>query len=236
VILIKRASLANQAGSRNIHDYRMLYSLRQHFWPVLCQKLWHYSNMCIHNDYFVNKLLTFVFQNISIVMHCNSILKKILFLILHLHIITWKRQEQGPLFQVRRGPKEFLKRHCRRQTDVLFPSRPRTISWSRPTFLQFPIFPKRDRHSAVKLHAHTICLGAVNVRTHHEEVSVTWRTRKLTHFRIHAFYLQCPSISSRMQQPHSLYYLLQPFKAQWLTICTTYFNNQYFCILYLCVS
>jgi hypothetical protein len=55
---------------------------------VTCQKLWHYSNMCINNDYIVNKLSTFVFQNISIVIHCNSILNEILFLILHLHIIT----------------------------------------------------------------------------------------------------------------------------------------------------
>jgi hypothetical protein len=93
-------------------DYRILYSLRKHLWPVLCQKLWHYSDMCINNDYFVNKLSTFVFQNISIVIHCNSILNEILFLILHLCIITWKWQEQGPLFQVRRGPKEFLQLHC----------------------------------------------------------------------------------------------------------------------------
>jgi hypothetical protein len=112
IILIKRASLANQDGSHNIHDYRMLYSLRQHLWPVLCQKLWHYSNMCINNDYMVNKLSAFVFQNISIIIHCNSILNEILFMILHLHIITWEWQEQGPLFQVCQGPKEFLKHHC----------------------------------------------------------------------------------------------------------------------------
>jgi hypothetical protein len=67
--LIKRASLANQDGSRNTHDYNLL--------PVLCQKLWHYSNMCINNDYFVNKLSMFVFQNISIVTNCNSILNDI---------------------------------------------------------------------------------------------------------------------------------------------------------------
>jgi hypothetical protein len=89
----------------------MLYSLRQHLWPVYCQKLWHYSNTCVNNNYLFNKLSTFAFQNISIVIHCNSILNEILFLILHLHIITWKWQEQGPLFQVRRGPKEFLKCH-----------------------------------------------------------------------------------------------------------------------------
>jgi hypothetical protein len=103
----------------------MLYSLRQHLWPVLCQKLWHYSNMCISNNYFVNKLSTFLFQNISIVIHCNSISNEILFPILHLHIIIWKRVNRpnpcmmmnmkmagtGPLFQVRRGPKELLKLH-----------------------------------------------------------------------------------------------------------------------------
>jgi hypothetical protein len=109
--LIKRTSLANQDGSFIIHAYRMLYSLRQHLRPVLCQKLWHYNNMCMNNDYFVNTLSTFAFQNISVVIHGNSILNEILFLILHLRIITWKWQEQGPLFQVRRGPKEFLKRH-----------------------------------------------------------------------------------------------------------------------------
>jgi hypothetical protein len=86
-------------------DYKMLYSLRQHVWPVICQKLWHYSNICINNDYFVNKLSTSVFQSISIIIHCNNILNETLFLILHLRIITWKWQEQGPLFQVRRGPK-----------------------------------------------------------------------------------------------------------------------------------
>jgi hypothetical protein len=94
-------------------DYRMLYSVRQHLWPVLCQKLWHYSNMCINNGYFLNKLSTCEFQNIFIVIHYNSILNEILFVILHLHIITWKWQWQGPLFQVRRGHKEFLKRHCK---------------------------------------------------------------------------------------------------------------------------
>jgi CxxC motif-containing protein (DUF1111 family) len=71
-----------------------------------------YSNMCINNDYFLNKLSTFVFQNISNVIHCNSILNEILFLTLHLHIVTRQWQEQGTLFQVRRGPKEFLKCHC----------------------------------------------------------------------------------------------------------------------------
>jgi hypothetical protein len=89
----------------------MLYSLWEHLWPVLYQKLWYYNNMCINNDYFVNKLSTFVFQNISILIHCNSILNEILFRILHLHIITWKWQEQGLLFQVHWGPKEFLKLH-----------------------------------------------------------------------------------------------------------------------------
>jgi hypothetical protein len=33
--------------------------------------------MCVNSDYFVNKLPTFVFQNISIVIHCNSILNEI---------------------------------------------------------------------------------------------------------------------------------------------------------------
>jgi hypothetical protein len=86
-------------------DCGMLYSLTQHLWLVLCWKLWNFCNICINNDYFVNKLSTFVFQNISIIIHCNNILNEILFLILHLHIITWKCRENGPLFQVRRGPK-----------------------------------------------------------------------------------------------------------------------------------
>jgi hypothetical protein len=64
--------------------------------------------MCINNDYFVNKLSIFVFQNISIVIHRNSILNKILFLTLHFHIITLKWQEQGPLFQLRRGDQRVL--------------------------------------------------------------------------------------------------------------------------------
>jgi hypothetical protein len=59
----------------------------------------------------VNKLSIFVFQNVSIVIHFNSILNEILFLILHLHIIILKWQKQGSFFQIRWGPKEFLKRH-----------------------------------------------------------------------------------------------------------------------------
>jgi hypothetical protein len=98
-------------------DYRMMYSLRQHLWPVLCQKRWHY-NMYINNYCFVNKLSTFVFQNITIVIHCNSILNEIQFLILHSHIITWKWQEQGPFFQLRRGPKEFFKHHCPEDSNL----------------------------------------------------------------------------------------------------------------------
>jgi hypothetical protein len=104
VTIIERANFANQDGSRSTHDYRILYSLRQHLWSVLCQKQWQCSNVRIHNDYFVAKLLAFVFKNISIVIYCNSILNGILFLILHLHIITWKWQQQRP--------KEFLKYFC----------------------------------------------------------------------------------------------------------------------------
>lgn len=36
VIMTKRASFDNQDGSRNIHDYRILYNLKQHMLPVAC--------------------------------------------------------------------------------------------------------------------------------------------------------------------------------------------------------
>lgn len=110
--LIKRANISNQDYNSNVHDYRMVYSLRQHLWPALSQKLWHYNNMCINNCYYVNKLSTFVFPYISIVTHFNSILNDILFVILHLHIIIRKWQTKGTNLQARRRPKGFLKCPC----------------------------------------------------------------------------------------------------------------------------
>jgi hypothetical protein len=44
--------------------------------PVLCQKAWLYCNVCINNNYFDNKLSAFVFQNISLVIHYNTLLNE----------------------------------------------------------------------------------------------------------------------------------------------------------------
>lgn len=70
--LLEQVSISNHDGNINTHDYRMLYSLRQHMWCVLCPKLWHCSNMSVNNDYFVNTFSKFVFQNVSVLMHCSS--------------------------------------------------------------------------------------------------------------------------------------------------------------------
>jgi hypothetical protein len=63
--------------------------------------------MYINNDYFINKLPTFVFQNISIVIHCNSILNEILFLILHLQN-NMKMAETGATFPSTPGAQRVL--------------------------------------------------------------------------------------------------------------------------------
>jgi hypothetical protein len=117
VILMKRARVANQDGSRNIHDYRMLtvwnnicdlHSVRSHDIIVICV-----NNVYVNNDYFVNKLSTFVFQNISIPIHCNEYFKWDFVPDIAFAYYNIKMAEQGPLFQVCwGGPKELLKCHC----------------------------------------------------------------------------------------------------------------------------